>query len=82
MTDTMKKLTEEQKNLIENLRIIETQNSVESERKFDHLIGQLELEEEEDPTLVSFIFDYVYNSGGRSESYLDYLREYVYGSEE
>jgi hypothetical protein len=77
----MKKLTEHQRYLIENLRTIETQNTIDSNLKFDNLIEQLELEEEEDPTLVSFIFDYVYNSGGRSDSYLEYLKDHVYGSD-
>jgi len=74
----MKKLNKEQTEAVEAFRERQMTIAAEDENRYSALLEMLALN---DATHEDFIFDYIYNSGGSSADYLNYIKEKVFGEE-
>jgi hypothetical protein len=52
--------------------------AAEDENRYNSLLELLQLD---DATHEDFIFDYIYNSGGSSDEYMDFIKQNVFGDD-
>lgn len=74
----MKKLNKEQTEAVEAFRDCQIILAEENEKRYSLLLELLQLD---DTTHEDFIFDYIYNSGGSSGEYMDFIKQNVFGDE-
>jgi len=74
----MKKLNKEQIEAIEAFRECQMSIAAEDENRYNSLLELLQLN---DTTHEDFIFDYIYNSGGSSDQYMDFIKQNVFGDD-
>jgi hypothetical protein len=74
----MKKLNKEQTEAVEAFREYQMSIAAEDENRYNSLLELLQLD---DATHEDFIFDYIYNSGGSSDEYMDFIKQNVFGDD-
>ena len=74
----MKKLNKEQTEAVEAFRERQMSIAAEDEDRYSSLLEFLQLD---DATHEDFIFDYIYNSGGSSDEYMDFIKQNVFGDD-
>lgn len=74
-----RKLTEDEERLIDDVRLSQTGNGFEDEKRFQQLLTQLDAYAD-DKRFIDFIFEHVYASSTHSPEYLTHLKSRIYGS--
>ena len=74
----MKKLNKEQTEAVEAFRERQMSIAAEDEDRYSSLLEFLQLD---NTTHEDFIFDYIYNSGGSSDEYMDFIKQNVFGDD-